>query len=190
MADTVRVTTADAYVKVSANTEAQDVTSVRAYVKYRAFTNDLRATQVAAYVKVARPWPEEVCKPTAHYTYNGVDISSYCNAIDLQNMPRDLPKRTLGDTGAKAVAGLGEYSVRLKGDWDSTIDALLGVDALNGTQRTGVAAFDDCSMTVTYAFAAAMVKDWRVITQANNKIEWNATLRHNSLGVRTVAASS
>lgn len=134
------------------------------------------------------PKPREWCIPNARYLYGGTEITDYCYEADLTNAPRALTKRTLGDTGVKAVAGVTEYSVRLAGDWSPTIDALFGVDSRSGVQRTGEILLDDCTLVVSYKWTnAARVTEWKIVTAATGKIVWSATLRHNGAAVRSLA---
>lgn len=133
--------------------------------------------------------PPSDCKPSGGYTYNGVDITAYCNLADLQLAPRELQRRTLGDTAQGHKVGLSDASMRLGGDWNAAIDALLGADARAGRRRTGEAYFDDCSMVVRYAWSEVFIAEWKVTSPASGKMQWSATLRHNGLGVRSVELS-
>lgn len=172
-------------VLVEQDGQGQRVTEALVLVEYGALA--AYATSLLVLVEMEAP---RACKPTARYIYGGVDITDYCNAADLTIAPKELPKTHLGSTGQRFTAGVSENSVRLKGDWNPTVDALLGVDARRGTLRTGEIIFDDCSMAVSYQWEErARVTEWKVTSPARGKIEWSATLRHNGLGVRTVTAS-
>lgn len=119
--------------------------------------------------------------------YNGVTITDYCNEIEMQNSIIERERKTLGSTGVPFRAGIAESQVQLKGDWNATIDALLGRDAFTGVKRTGVATFDDGTYTVRYTWTnGTRVSHWKVTTAAPGKIEWVATLQNNVLGVRSV----
>lgn len=187
MAEHVRVSSAAAYVKLEADTEQSNVTQVAAYVKIRPYVDDVRVTQALAYVKVYQPWPR--CIATGHYTYNGTDITDYLTQLSLANLPRDLAAGRLSDTGQRHTIGLSDFEVEIEGFWNATVDGLLGVDARAGTQRTGVASFDDCTMVVSYTWSAVFVTRWQVGQAAGGKQLFSATLRHVGLGVRSVAAS-
>lgn len=134
----------------------------------------------------ALPKVRQACKPTARYVYNGLDITAYCNTLDLQRVLALRDRTSLGSTAQEARPGLSENSVALGGDWNPLIDAMLGRDALHGTRRSGTAQLDDCSMVVNYAWGEVYVKDWRVNATPTGKLIWQATLRHNGQGARTV----
>lgn len=130
------------------------------------------------------------CPPTTRYVYDEVDISPYCHQADLTIAPPERRKGTLGDTGNKFVAGPPDNVVRLQGDWSPEVDALLGRDAFAKRWRTAYMELDDCTMVVRYTWAESVqVTEWRVTSPANSKQVFNAMLRHNGLGVRTVEAS-
>lgn len=151
----------------------------------RTATRSSAATSGTVTVAVRELPPE--CTPHAGYTYDGVDITDFCNAIEVIQRVTERERRTLGSTGTPFRAGLVASLVQLKGDWNATIDALLGRDAFLGVRRTGVATFDDCTMTVSYTWTDGVrVNSWKVTTAAPGKIEWSATLQNNVLGVRSV----
>lgn len=215
MADTTRVTNARAYVKTQADSEQVAVSAVRAYVKTQVDSVAVRATQVMAYVKAVRVWPSQVTqvgayielngvrvratqmgvyvelgkprRPKARYEYDGVDLTNYCNALDLEIAPRELRKGRLSDVAQMYQIGLADNVVRLGGDWNPTIDAILGRDAFTKNWRTSRVEYEDGVRRIRYSWTVrAQVTEWRVVTAATGKIEFHATIRHNGLGVRTV----
>lgn len=196
MAGDLRVTTAGAYAETGeeslvvsqagayAETGGQSLSATQIGAYAELAVNQVVATCVGAYAELA-PFAED-CKPSAGYSFGGVDISNYCNELDLQNVGRELEATNFGSTGQEADGGLAEHTIRLGGDWNQTIDALLGPDALRGTKRTGVATFDDCSVISTYTWSQAYLTNWQVFTQARGKVGWRAVLRHDGAATRAV----
>lgn len=130
------------------------------------------------------------CKPSGHYEYGGVDLTNYLNGLDLELLTAAHEARRLSSTGIPYRPGIASSQVRLKGDWNPTIDGLLGRDIFAKHWRTGAATFDDCTNTVRYEWAnAVQVTEWKVITAATGKIEFTAMLRHNGAASRTVQVS-
>lgn len=128
----------------------------------------------------------EPCEPRASYSFAGVDITAYCNALDLETAGKELQSTHFGSAAEEADSGLNAYSIRLTGDWSQTVDDLLGQAALSGRRATGIAQYDDCVSGARYTWASAYITNWRVATVARGKAVWSATLRHDGAPTRSI----
>lgn len=174
----VQVTQAGGYVEL--NAVQPRVTVAGLYVEI--VRAQARATMVGAYVELGRPR-----RPTAHYEYDGLDLTHYCHALDLEIVPKALRQGRLSDAAEIYRIGLADNVVRLSGDWNPAIDAILGRDAFRKNWRTGRVEYEDGVRRIRYSWTVrAQVVEWRVVTASTGKIEFHATIRHNGLGVRTV----
>lgn len=176
-----RVTSAGQYTEI--NAVVGRVTGYGVYVEI--VRAQARATAYGVYVEIG--YPRRI---RAHYRYDGVDITNYCNAMDMQTLAAELGNKRLDSTAMRAKAGLTNTRVRLAGDWSPTIDALLGRDAFAKHWRNGVVTYEDGIHRIAYTWTAAVqVTEWQINSPATGKLEFNATLRHNGLGVRNVEIS-
>lgn len=144
------------------------------------------ATSMVVLVEMEELLP---CRPTTHVYFGGRELTEYCNSVAWSRSAAEKQKRPLNAIAALSLAGLSESQLVLKGDWNPTVDAVFGRAALRGTRTSSLVAFDDCSMRVVYAWADAFVTSWRPYTAANGKQEFEATIRHNGAGTRTVSMS-
>lgn len=144
------------------------------------------AVSRTAVIVVVEVEPEpEPCVSGVGYIFNSVDITDYCNELDLQVAAKELEATHMESAGEEAECGLANHNVRVGGDWSQEVDDLLGPDAMRGTKRSGVAQFTDCPTRVSYS-GTAFLTNWQVFTVARGKMGWRAVLRHDGASVRSV----
>ena len=122
-------------------------------------------------------------------TYNATDITSYLSETELNQEIAELEATHLASTAMEQAPGLSSFSVSFNGDWDATLDGLIGVDAPAGTLRTVVVAITDASSdTVTYTWTDnGFVTGYNISASATGKITHDSTLRCNGAPVRATS---
>lgn len=122
-------------------------------------------------------------------TYNSNDITNYLNEVELNQAVAELEATHFGSTAQETDPGLSSFTVSFNGDWDSTLDGYIGVDAPAGTKRTVAVAFtDEGGTTVTYTWTnEGFVTGYNISASATGKIEHDSTLRCNGAPSRVAA---
>lgn len=122
-------------------------------------------------------------------TYNSNALTAKCNQADLQATLDNLEVTNLGSTGKEYLTGTTEWTIRLQGYWDATLDGYLAPDAVSpGTKRTGVITFNDGTTTVTYTWTSnAEIANYQIQSQPSQAITFTAELRLSGAPTRSTA---
>jgi hypothetical protein len=66
----------------------------------------------------------------ATVTYNGVNVTAYCNQNDLDAVVTEVDTTNLASTGAESSPAATDWSVKMQGFLDKASDDVFGPDAL------------------------------------------------------------
>ena len=78
---------------------------------------------------------------TSYFSYNGVDLSPFCDNVDFPQVVETAETTTFGDTSKDYIVGLRDATISISGKWDgaaSAIDVTVGGDLGTGTARAFV----------------------------------------------------
>ena len=122
-------------------------------------------------------------------TFNGTEVTAYCNKADLDGAIEQLETTNLASTGKETISGDPEWSIALEGMWEVALDSVIGPEAVTpGTKRTAVIVFTGASQSVTYTWTSnAEIQDYKVSAQVGGFISWTATLALSGAPNRAVA---
>lgn len=123
-------------------------------------------------------------------SYNGNDITAYCNSADLQAALDNIDVTNFASTAKEYLTGFGEWTINLSGLWSSTFDGYVAPDAVTpGTKRTAYIAFDGGATTVTYTWTSnAEIGDYQIRSSSPTEaITFSAVLRLSGAPSRTTA---
>ena len=113
-------------------------------------------------------------------TYISTDITQYCDTVQMQAQLATIDVTNLASTANEWLTGFADWTSPIGGNWDATIDALLGPDAVTpGTKRTVAIAFTDAaSSTITYTWTdLGEVSNWQITSAPTEAIKWSASLK-------------
>ena len=127
------------------------------------------------------------------FTYNSVNLSSYCTKASLKAAADKLDATTLASTAKESITADVDWSVSIDVNWEAALDTALAPDIITpGTKRTAVLAIAGATQTVTYTWTAgtnagAEVSDYNVDSATGDLIKGSATISMSGAPTRTVA---
>lgn len=127
------------------------------------------------------------------FTYNSVNLSSYCTKASLKAAADKLDATTLASTAKESIAADVDWSVAIDVNWDAAADTALAPDIITpGTKRTASLAITGSSQTVTYTWTAganagAEVSDYNIDSATGDLIKGSATISMSGAPTRSVA---
>ena len=121
-------------------------------------------------------------------SFNGTDITQYCNQADLQGALDAIDVTNLASTGVETISPITTWTIRLSGFWDATIDGILGPEAVTpGTKRdSSIEYTDSASSSVSYAWTAnAEVGNYQITSAPKDAIKFTGELRLSGAPTRS-----
>jgi hypothetical protein len=113
-------------------------------------------------------------------TYNSNALTAHLNSTSVEAVVNAIETTHFSSTGAEKIAGTGNWTVNVGGDWSSTLSGYLTPDAVSppATLRTMVVVIGGVTYTWTSsstvgAFIGNLTVD---ASDPNTKITWKATL--------------
>lgn len=121
-------------------------------------------------------------------SFNGSDITAYCDKADLGGTLDAIDVTNLASTGVETISPITTWKIGLSGFWDATIDGILGPEAVTpGTKRdASIELTDSASSSVSYAWTAnAEVGNWQITAEAKGVSKFTAELRLSGAPTRS-----
>lgn len=117
-------------------------------------------------------------------TYNGVNITSYCNQADLEAVVAEIDATNLASVGAESEPASTDWRVRISGMLDKASDDVIGKDAASppATMRNLVITVGPAGSVATYTWTGsadegAFISNYQIQpTEPTQLVNWQAEL--------------
>lgn len=113
-------------------------------------------------------------------TYNSNALTNYLNTTSVEAIVNEIETTHFGSSGAEKIAGTGNWTVNVGGDWSSTLNGYLSPDAVSppSTLRTLVVVIGASGAQATYTWTTnAFISNYTISADdPNGKITWSGTL--------------
>lgn len=120
-------------------------------------------------------------------SYNGTDITSYCDKATLDAAAETVNVTNLNSTADEFIVTHANWSVPIGGPFDLTLDGVLGPDIVTpGTARTAYIEFQAGANTTRYTWTTnAYLENYKAeAPNPNEAHRWEATLRMSGAPTR------
>jgi hypothetical protein len=90
------------------------------------------------------------------FSYNGTALTAYLNLAKLNQTINEIETTNFASTGGEKIAGTGQYTIEIGGDWSKALHDVLSPDAVTppATLRNAILTMGSGGDLVTWTWTA------------------------------------